>query len=79
MIAVRAEFVCYDDGCHLRKFACNTSRSTLSETTTRIVNIEIVLDKFHYSNHTDEWCKRTCNLWNFRELDKVSEQQCMCM
>lgn len=67
------EFMCYDDGCHLRKFAQNPARSTLSDTTKKISEIEIVLDRFHYPNHTDEWCKRNCNPNSFVELAEVNE------
>ena len=65
-------FICYNDGCHLRKFAQNPVRSGLSETTKKISEIEIVLDRFHYPNHVDDWCKRTCNPNNFEELNGVS-------
>ena len=39
------EFLCYDNGCHLRKFANNPVRSTLTDTTKRIVAMEIVNHK----------------------------------
>ena len=57
-------------------------RSGLSETTKQISEIEIVLDRFHYPNHIDDWCKRTCNPNNFEELRGVSltcAHACTCM
>ena len=65
------EFICYDDGCHLRKFSQNPVRSTLTDITVHIAKMEIVLDRFHFPNHTDDWCKKTCNPYNFMELDEV--------
>ena len=55
------DIICYDDGCHLRKFFRNPVRSTLTDTTDRIAKMEIVVDRFHFSNHTDNWCKKNCN------------------
>lgn len=64
-------FVCYDDGCHLRKFARNPSRSSLTATASRIANLEIVIDRMHFKGHVDSWCKQTCNPDNFIELNDV--------
>ena len=63
--------ICYDDGCHLRKFSRHPTRSVLSEVTKKISEIEIVVDRFHYPNHIDDWCKRNCNPNNFVELTEV--------
>lgn len=62
------EFICYDDGCHLRKFSRNLVRSTLTDITVYIAKIEIVLDRFLFPDHNDDWCKKTCNPDNFMEL-----------
>ena len=42
------DFLCYDDGCHLRKFANNPVRSTLTDTTKRIAVMEKFIDKMHF-------------------------------
>lgn len=63
------EFICYDDGCHLRKFAQHPKRRDVSAVANRISKIEIVLDRFHYRN---EWCKKTCNPNQFEQLKGVS-------
>ena len=65
------EFLCYDDGSHLRKFANNSVRSTLTGMTKKITAMEIVIDKMHFKGHTDPWCRRNCNPNDFDELKKV--------
>ena len=61
----------YDDGCHLKKFATNPVRSTLTDTATRIQNMKIVVDKMHFKGHIDQWCKHHCNPNDFDELQMV--------
>jgi len=67
------EFICYDDGCHLRRYARNSERKKLTEATKRLAEIEIVVDKMHMSGHIDEWCKANCDPNSFTQLEKVSE------
>ena len=62
----------YDDGCHLKKFATNPVRSTLTNTAKRIGSMEIVVDKMHFRGHVDDWCKCNCNPNDFDELKIVS-------
>ena len=64
-------FVCYDDGCHLRKFSRNPVRSSLTTTAVKIAELEIVIDRMHFKGHIDSWCKQTCNPDNFSELIEV--------
>jgi hypothetical protein len=30
-----------------------------------------VVDKFHFRNHVDKWCKTHCNPYKCRDLDEV--------
>ena len=73
LLAIRDHtgFVCYDDGCHLHKFARNPSRSSLTATASRIANLEIVIDRMHFKGHVDSWCKQNYNPDNFMELNDV--------
>lgn len=66
------EYVCYDDGCHLRKYAQHSTRRNVTPTAQRLSNIEIVIDKLHMEGHTDKWCKDNCDPHLFRALDNVS-------
>ena len=68
------EFVCYDDGCHLRKYAKHPSRSLLTPQSTKLANTEIVIDKMHMAGHTDVWCHQHCDPKSFKELENVSVQ-----
>ena len=67
-----AGYICYDDGCHLRRFAQNPSRKDLTPTTNNIASIEIVVDKMHIRGHTDKWCLENCDARKHSELNDVS-------
>ncbi|CAB4006023.1 Hypothetical predicted protein [Paramuricea clavata] len=53
--------ICYDDACHLKRFAMNPKRCSLTPTATLISTRDIVCDRFHFRNHIDKWCKKHCN------------------
>ena len=65
------EYICYDDGCHLRKFSQNPIRRSQSTTAERIASLEIVVDKMHFKGHVDAWCKQHCDPYKHSHLDKV--------
>lgn len=54
---VIAATLCYDDGCHLRKYSRNPVRAKLTDVTTRMSRWNIVIDKMHFSGHSDPWCR----------------------
>ena len=64
-------FIVYDDGYHLKKFATNPSRRSLTPTARKIAETTIVVDKMHFRGHTDEWCKRHCDPNHFSDLENV--------
>ena len=71
-IPFTAGFVCYDDGCHLKKFATHRDRRKLTPTATRLSsNITIVVDKMHFRGHTDKWCQENCNPFKHDGLHDV--------
>jgi hypothetical protein len=69
-------YICYDDGCHLKKYACNPVRANKTPTATRIASMNIVIDKFHFRGHIDAWCRRNCDPHQFDELKKVDTETC---
>ena len=70
-LMLHIEFICYDDGCHLRKYARNEIRKDLTPTAQQLAKVEIVVDKMHLTGHTDKWCLANCNPHHFTKLDKV--------
>ena len=77
-------YICYDDGCHLQKYAQNTCRSRLTKTAEGIAKLKFVIDRMHMKGHTDAWCRRTCDPKLFPQLanvrDKILQVLCpMCM
>ena len=67
-----AEFICYDDGCHLRKYSMHDSCKDLTPVTKKLAEVETVVDKLHMQGHTEGWCRRTCDPYSFPELKNVS-------
>ena len=59
-------YICYDDGCHLVKFARHSSRKEITQTAKKLASLEIVVDKMHMFRHKDKWCKE------FDDLNDVS-------
>lgn len=68
---VSLEYIIYDDGCHLKKYAENGKRCNLTAQTTKLMNTKIVVDKMHMKGHVDAWCKLHCDSRTIQELEKV--------
>jgi hypothetical protein len=66
------EYIIYDDGCHLKKYAMNPRRCDKTETAKLISSISIAVDKMHMRGHVDPWCKKTCDPKLFSDLNQVS-------
>ena len=65
------EFICYDDGCNLRKYARNSIHHDLITTDKLLAKTEIVIDKLHLAGHVDKWCIANCSPYLFPQLDQV--------
>lgn len=63
--------MCYDDGCHLKKYAINPIRVNQTPTASLIASLNIVVDKLHFRGHVGDWCSQHCNPHKFPELEKV--------
>ena len=61
--------ICYDDGCHLKRFS--SSRAGITVTSKIINECEIVVDKMHFAGHTDSWCHDNCNPYKLEKLNNV--------
>lgn len=70
-ICLCAGVICYDDACHLKKFAQNPVRSDLTEIAKRLKGMKMVCDKFHFRNHVDSWCKVNCNPYSTTDLEVI--------
>ena len=65
------DIICYDDGCHLRKYCRNPVRASLSEAAAKLAAINIVIDKLHFKGHIDPWCHANCNPYEVADLKEV--------
>lgn len=64
--------MCYDDGCHLKKYASNDKRAEQTPTAQKLATMHIVIDKMHFRGHTDVWCQEHCNPYKYDDLDNMS-------
>ena len=71
LCVIISEVICYDDACHLKKFANNPIRNCLTSTTRKLHAMDIVCDRFHFKNHIDKWCKEHCNPYNCGNLKVI--------
>ena len=67
-----AERIIYDDACHLKKFCTNPVRSRLTKVSKNLGEMDMVVDKLHFRNHVDKWCKENCNPYDRIDLDGVN-------
>ena len=70
------EMICYDDACHLKRYATNCIRSTFTETNKQLSTLNYVVDRMHFRGHVDSWCKK--KLWP-RQIGLDEKCECMCM
>eukprot|EP00732_Lithocolla_globosa_P000708 Lithocolla_globosa_v1_NODE_262_length_4766_cov_108.495648.p2 type:complete len:171 gc:universal NODE_262_length_4766_cov_108.495648:595-83(-) len=66
-------FLAYDDGCHLYRF--QKRRANRSEFLCKLISqIIIVVDRMHFKNHVDSWCKQHMNPNKFEQLKGLNTQ-----
>ena len=53
---------------HLKKYGSNQVRSHLTPTPERMSDMKMVIDKVHFKNHVDKWCKVHGNPYDSEEL-----------
>ena len=69
-IYIHVGVLCYDDGCHLKRYV--EKRKELTETSKQLASYQIVVDKMHFRGHVDKWCQENCNPYKVHALDNVS-------
>lgn len=50
---LHVEYVCYDDGCHLKRYAINKCRSDQTQTSRIMSQLCIAIDRMHMVGHVD--------------------------
>jgi len=53
------------------RFVTSNKRNDLTPAAKRLASLNFVVDRFHFSGHTDSWCKLNCNPDMFEALKKV--------
>ena len=67
----------YDDACHLKKCCMIPVRKEVTAASKRLGKIDMVVDKLHFRNHVDRWCKANCNPHDRNDLHGGSV--CLCV
>ena len=71
--------IIYDDGCHLVKTIIDHFDGMLrrNEATTFLYqNCKFNIDRMHYQNHRDKWCKKYLNPDNNPDLTGINTESC---
>lgn len=66
----------YDDACHLKKFITNPVRANKSEYSKFLVTLRLVVDKMHFANHVDKWCRRNVNPYTDELFQNINTEAC---
>jgi uncharacterized protein (DUF2342 family) len=53
------EYICYDDACHLMKFARNPVRADVTPQCKQLASVQMAVDKMHMRGHTMNTFYRT--------------------
>ena len=64
-------FICYDDACHLKRFARNPARADLTEQSKQLASVEMVVDRMLMKAHIVPWCREHCDASKDPEIKKV--------
>ena len=64
------------DACHLEKYCLNPVRREVTEVAEVLNSLDMVVDKLHFRNHTEKWCKEKCNPYDRMDLEGVNRYSC---
>lgn len=66
----------YDDACHLKRFVSNPIRADKTEVSRLLASIRMVVDKMHFANHVDKWCRRNVNPYTDDIFKDINTEAC---
>ena len=70
------KFLIYDDACHLKKVIDKNVIWEKSERAAFLKDIRLAIDRLHFGNHKDKWCRENLNPNNIKELDETNTVVC---
>jgi hypothetical protein len=70
------KLLAYDDGCHLKKFVMNPIRKSKTLASKLLSDLTIVVDKMHFKNHTDKWCRLNVNPNKVEAFKNLNTEAC---
>ena len=63
----------YDDACHLKRFI---DRRQTSKVGKFLASIKIAVDRMHFKNHVDKWCRKNLDPDKIVEFKKLNTEAC---
>ena len=67
------KLLAYDDACHLKRFV-NSRQKTLAGKF--LASIIMVVDKMHFKNHIDKWCRQNVNPHKVAAFNNLNTEAC---
>ena len=67
--------LCFDYMCGLKRFLMANNRQNTNDVTKDLAATQLVVDKFHFRNHVDQWCKENCNPHSIPGLGNTSSME----
>lgn len=64
----------YDDACHLKRFINKRAFTKIGEFLSK--SCTLVVDKLHFKNHTDRWCRANVNPHKVAAFDELNTEAC---
>ena len=66
----------YDDQCHFCRHARMEGVKSQSTAASKLADMKMVVDKFHFKNHIGDWCVENCDPYKLPELVQVNTPVC---
>lgn len=63
----------YDDACHLKRFVNSRQKTAAGKF---LASLTMVVDKMHFKNHVDKWCKQNVNQHKVPEFYNLNIEAC---
>ena len=70
------KYLIYDDACHLKKFVEKNNIMVKSIRGKFLANITYAIDRLHFSNHNDQWCRNNFDPDRIKDLEGVYTVVC---
>lgn len=67
------KLLAYDDACHLKRFMNKRMDTPIGKL---LGSLTVVVDKFHFKNHVDKWCRANVNPYKVPDFQNLNTEVC---